>query len=319
MTSKELVKSVIAQKGWDRIPIYLFNKDIEQSDIVSYGVQTAESFRPSDPNLSEWGFTWEHLDDTMGQPKEAVIKDWSQFETYCPPDGKDPSRLRGLDEFIEKYRDKYIMANVGITGFGIMTFIRGFENTLEDFYLERENLEKLADIVFGYEEDVLRQLMQKDIDAFSFYDDWGMQFSLMIDPKLWREFFKPRYKRQFDLIHAAGKHVYFHSCGYVYDIIDDLIELGVDVLNFNQPEVMGLDKLTKYRGKVCFNCPVDMQKVAIFSDKKGIEEYTDRLVRKLGTEKGGFIGYVEEYHSIGLSEENYNYMVEALRNYRIGK
>ena len=84
MTSKELVKSVIAQKGWDRIPIYLFNKDIEQSDIVSYGVQTAESFRPSDPNLSEWGFTWEHLDDTMGQPKEAVIKDWSQFETYCP-------------------------------------------------------------------------------------------------------------------------------------------------------------------------------------------------------------------------------------------
>ena len=167
MNGKQLVKSAIANGGWDRIPVYLFNKDVEQSDIVSYGVQPAESFRCDNPNQTEWGFVWEHLDDTMGQPKEAVIKDWSQFDSYCPPDGKDPSRLRGLDEFIEKYKDKYIIAGFGITGFGIMTFLRGFENTLEDFYLERENIEKLADMVFGYEEDVIRQLVKKDIDAVS--------------------------------------------------------------------------------------------------------------------------------------------------------
>ena len=316
MTGKQLVRDVIANRGFDRLPIYLFNKDVDKSDIISFYTMPAESFRPKEANESEWGFVWEKLDDTMGQPKAAVITDWSQLSSYVPPDGKDPSRLRGIDEFLKKFGDKYVIAGLGITGFGIMTFLRGFENTLEDFYLERENLEKLADMVFGYEEDLIRQCVAKDIDAVSFYDDWGMQFSLMIDPKLWREFFKPRYKRQFDIIHEAGKQVYFHSCGYVYDIIPDLIEIGVDIFNFNQPDVMGLDKLSEFRGKVCFNCPVDLQTVAIFGDKQQIESYTDRLVRSLSTGRGGFIGYMEEYHSIGLSQENYDIMLSALRNYK---
>lgn len=177
-------------------------------------------------------------------------------------------------------------------------------------------METLADMVFGYEEDVIRRLVETDIDAVAFYDDWGMQFSLMISPALWRDFFKPRYKRQFDIVHAAGKHVYFHSCGYVYDILEDLVEIGADVFNFNQPEVMGLEKLAEFRGRVCFNCPVDLQKIAINADRAAIEAYTRRLVETLGTGSGGFIGYVEEYHSIGLSDENYGYMVDALRNYR---
>ena len=316
MNSKQLVKNAIAGAGVDRIPVYLFNKDLEQSDIVSYCVETAESFHGDDPNRSEWGFLWERLDDTMGQPKEPVIKDWADLKNYRPPDGRDRSRLRSLPAFLEKYRDKYIVAGFGITGFGILTFLRGFENTLEDLYLERENLETLADMVFGYEEDVIRRLVETDIDAVAFYDDWGMQFSLMISPALWRDFFKPRYKRQFDIVHAAGKHVYFHSCGYVFDILEDLVEIGADIFNFNQPEVMGLEKLAKFRGRVCFNCPVDLQKVAINADRAAIEAYTRRLVETLGTGSGGFIGYVEEYRSIGLSDENYGYMVDALRNYR---
>ena len=132
MNSKQLVKNAIAGAGVDRIPVYLFNKDIEQSDLVSYCVETAESFHGDDPNRSEWGFLWERLDDTMGQPKEPVIKDWADLKNYRPPDGRDRSRLRSLPAFLEKYRDKYIVAGFGITGFGILTFLRGFENTLED-------------------------------------------------------------------------------------------------------------------------------------------------------------------------------------------
>ena len=69
-------------------------------------------------------------------------------------------------------------------------------------------------------------------------------------------------------------------------------------------------------GGIRSNCPVDLQKIAINADRAAIEAYTRRLVETLGTGSGGFIGYVEEYHSIGLSDENYGYMVDALRNYR---
>lgn len=57
----------------------------------------------------------------------------------------------------------------------------------------------------------------------------------IISPSLWRDFFRPRYKHQFELAHMYGLDVYFHSCGYIYDIIPDLIDIGVDLLNLGQP------------------------------------------------------------------------------------
>lgn len=314
MNSKERVKRAIKFNSPDRTPIYLFNKDIQQSDVVTLQVGCAKNFHPSTTLMTEWGYEWEKVDTTMGQPKDCVIKDWSQFASYVAPNGKDKNRFIGFEDSIKKYSDKYIMVGIGISGFTTVSFIRGFENMMCDLYDDRENLEKLIDVVFDYENDVIEEICKFDIDAFTFYDDWGSQTSLLIDPKMWKEIFLPRYKKQFDILHTNKKDVYFHSCGYVYDIIQGLIDIGVDVLNFNQPDVMGIENLAKFKGKVAFNCPVDLQKVAINGTKEDIFNYTKKLNDKLSTENGGFIGYVEEYSSIGLSSQNYDYCLEAIKN-----
>jgi len=49
------------------------------------------------------------------------------------------------------------------------------------------------------------------VDAIAFGDDWGTQNRLMISKSLWREVFKPAYKRMFDTVHKRGAHLYFHS------------------------------------------------------------------------------------------------------------
>lgn len=300
MTSKELVKRAIRFEYPDRIPIYLFNKDWDRSDIVSVNIGYSSDFKPREKGDTEWGFIWEQIDNTMGQPKDHVIKDWGMLDDFKQPSAGDPNRYKHIESFSNKYSDKYKIFTFGITGFNLVTFLRGFENTLLDFYENRENIIRLIDIVFDYEYDVIKNLYRYDIDAVAFYDDWGTQNSLMINPDLWREIFKGRYKKQFDLVHDIGKDVYFHSCGDVSTIIDDLIHAGVDVLNFNQPEVHGLNELSRYSQRVCFNCPVDLQKKAIKGSKEEIYAYTKELIQKLSTEKGGFIGYVEEYSSIGL-------------------
>ena len=251
----------------------------------------------------------------MGQPKNIIIDNWKMLKSFTPPSANDIGKYKHIKGFIEKYKDKYKVFGLGITGFNIVTFIRSFEITLIDFYEAKENIIKLSDIVFDYECNVLKNLYKYDIDAVAFYDDWGTQNALMINSNLWREVFKNRYKKQFDIIHNMGKDVYFHSCGNIYDIIDDLIEIGVDVFNFNQPEVYGLDKLKKYSQKVCFNGPVDLQKKAINGTKEQIYNYTKDLILNLSTEKGGYIGYVEEYSSIGLSDINYRHCEDALRYY----
>ena len=76
--------------------------------------------------------------------------------------------------------DKYYKANFVLTGFTVMAFLRGFSETLEDLYLDRENIETLADVVFGFEEQVIKLLEPQGFDAVGFADDWGTQESLFI-------------------------------------------------------------------------------------------------------------------------------------------
>ena len=318
MNSKEIVKKAIEMKNPPRVPLFYFNKYKERSDIASTGYKEAADFKFKGTDKSEWGFEWESLDNTMGQPKHPPITSWDKMDGYKSPDPNAAGRFDHIPDFINSNKDKYLIGSIGISGFNFVTFIRGFESTLEDLYFEKENIGNLIDIVFSFEKEIIKNYGRYGLDAVAFGDDWGTQNSLMISPALWREVFKPRYKEQFDLIHNQGMHVYFHSCGYIYDIIPDLIEIGVDILNLNQPDLFGVEKLGRdFGGKVCFNCPVDHQTVAINGTRDEIFDYARRLKTNLGSFNGGFIGYIEEYSSIGMSDENFQSIIQAFNEIKL--
>jgi uroporphyrinogen decarboxylase len=109
-----------------------------------------------------------------------------------------------------------------------------------------------------------------------------------------------------------GLHLWFHSCGNIIDIIPDLSEIGVDVINISQPNVVNIEEAGRLlKGKQCFLMPISYQSVSIKGTPKDIENEAERLYRILGTKKGGFIGYVEEYGCMGMSEENYKSCIKA--------
>ena len=89
------------------------------------------------------------------------------------------------------------------------------------------------------------------VDMIWLGDDMGAQSSLMIDPELWREYFKPRMA---SIIQAAKSinpklKVAYHTDGCNYDIIPELIEIGLDVLNPIQTECMDPEILQKKYGE----------------------------------------------------------------------
>lgn len=312
MNGKELVKKAVHMDSPSRVPILLYNKDFEDSDIIM--IEVVRHFMGEKRNISEWGFKWERHDETMGQPKEEIIKTWEDFDKLKVPDPYDKSRFDSVAGTMAKYGEKYYIASLALTGFTLMTFLRGFSNTLEDIYMDRENIEKLADIVFGAEEDIIRQLKDYGFDAVAFFDDWGTQNNLLVSPAMWRDFFRPRYKKQFDLAHQYGLDVYFHCCGYIYDLIQDFIEIGVDMLNLSQPNIFDIERMGRdFKGKVCFVCPVSYQTTSLSGTKEDIYADVKRLVNNLASRNGGLIGYVEEYHSIGLTDENYQNCIKAFR------
>jgi len=123
------------------------------------------------------------------------------------------------------------------------------------------------------------------------------------------------YERQFRLAHDLGLAVYFHCCGQISNIIPDLIEIGVDLLNLSQPNLYDIPELgRRYGGQVCFVCPVSYQTTSITGTHAEIFHDVETLVAHLGRFRGGLVGYVEEYQSIGMSEANYQACVEAFRS-----
>ena len=309
MRRDEVIKAITFQ-GPAYLPIYFFNRDQDQSDIVAAEVQ--HHFMGPDKNISEWGFFWERLDETMGQPRDYLIKDWADLERLVIPDLADSRRFSQVSEFNKNYPDRFRMASLGLSGFTTMWCLRGFDRLMLDIVEEPERVKALASVVFGFEERVITALTPFNFDAVAFFDDWGTQTGMIISPRSWRQLFKPFYTHQFDLVHAQGMCVYFHCCGQYLPIISDLIEIGVDVLNISQPNLYDIPELGRqFGGKVCFICPVSYQTTSITGTRQEIFADVQALVENLGCFNGGLLGYVEEYHSIGMSEENYQACVEA--------
>jgi len=312
MTRRELVKRAISFDRPSRIPVWFWNADKDQSDIHSFELFPYKD----DVKQSEWGYVWENLGDgTIGQPKIPVIPTWDHLETFNIPRPDKPGRFAGIEEFKRSAGDRYRAAEMGITGFNTYAFLRGFENTLLDLKLEKKMAGMLLDRIFDFEIQVIELAVTHGFDGVHFADDWGTQQSLMVDPALWREIFKSRYERQFEAVHRLGMDVWFHCCGNITEIVPDFHEIGVDVMNISQPNAVDIERIgAKLRGSQCFMVPISYQTVSISGTPGAIEEEARRLYRTLGTLRGGFIGYVEQYSVMGMPADNYRACARAFRN-----
>lgn len=316
MEKKTIVLDAIEFNRPDRIPIWAFNKDKTDGDILSYELFP---FHEGEVEKSDWGYIWENLNDgTIGQPKKPVILDWKDLKNYTFPNPDSTNRFKGISEFKLKVKSHFLMAELGISGFNTYLFLRGFTNAMIDFQVRDKKALNLLEGIFDIESQVIRKASKYGFDAIHFADDWGMQKGLMISPKLWQEIFKPLYRRHFKAIHDLGMKIFFHSCGNITEIIPEFYDIGLDVMNISQPNVVDIDKVSNLlRGKQCFLVPISYQTVSIKGSPADIIAEAKRLFEKLGTREGGFIGYIEEYSVMGMSEENYLACWDAFRQLNI--
>lgn len=129
--------------------------------------------------------------------------------------------------------------------------------------------------------------LQAEVDAIHIADDWGTQQSLLISPDMWREYFKPCYREYCEMAHRHGKLVLMHSDGYILDILDDLVEIGVDAVN-SQLQCMKLADLERFRGNIAFWREIDRQYLLPF----GTSEENRVAVQSIGVDVAAPSGVV---------------------------
>ncbi len=307
MTRKEVVKRAIHLQSPGRVPKFFFNGDLSRSDIVMVVCEDWAMGEKQDG--VEWGFTWDiepGESAPMGVPHFNPIADLDDLDDYIAnklPDPNRADRFRRLEGV--EVGDRYLMGSTFLSGFTVMMMLRGFENLMCDLYEEPEQVAKLADAVFGVENQIIRNMHKLGFDGVALFDDWGTQRSLFISPEMWREHFLPHYKKQFDLAHSLGMDVFFHTCGVVYPIIQDLIDAGVDMLNLGQINLNDPAKVAeKFKGNVCFCQPLDYQKTCISGTKEDIFAEAKYIHSLLGDEKGGFIPEIFDFELMGWQPQD---------------
>lgn len=150
-------------------------------------------------------------------------------------------------------------------------------------------------------------------------DDFGMQTGLMISLETYREIIKPFHKRVLDLIKSKTKaKILHHSCGSIVDLIDDLIDIGVDIINPIQPFAHGmedpLDLKKRFGDRVIFHGGIDQQNVLPRGTPVDVEEEVKKRIK--GFAPGG--GYIlAAAHNIqdDTPPQNVIAMLETAKSY----
>jgi len=189
--------------------------------------------------------------------------------------------------------DKFVKVGTEVRPFERMQFLRGTENLFLDLAYGVREVFILRDMLHNFFLKEMEMWAKTDVDGVSFMDDWGSQNSLLISPKLWREFFKPLYKDYCDILHSHNKFVFFHSDGHIEAIYPDLIEIGIDAIN-SQLFCMNIEELgRRYKGKITFWGEIDRQYILPFGTVEEVKSAVRRVRKALDTGRGGVIAQCE--------------------------
>ncbi len=310
MTRRERVLAAIEFKGPDRCPIehYAFPGAIHQHgqrlldlaerypDDFGNGVyRSGQQAWEEGQNVNDviewqdgWGITWRRLRGyTTGEVYRPAIADWDSWRSYQFPASPPDSHFEQFAASVQQRHPEEFITASGGGFFQLMQHMRGPANYFEDLAEDNEGVHELADRMVDFNLYSIERYVKAGCDCIRFGDDWGSQDRLLIHPDMWRRFFKPRYAKMFAVARDAGVQVWFHTDGWILEIIDDLIEIGVTVLN-PQHACMGTQRVGEIcGGRVCIRTDIDRQWVIPFGTPQDVEAAVKEAIEAFGSFNGG--------------------------------
>lgn len=298
MTSRDVIIRNLTQADPARIGL---NFDRERrNDFCGLGLGPSRAWRQrrwSEGGMEyyddEWGNIWYRVEGRSagGEIYQPALREWGMLKDWRLPDMADPERYSQIPAAVAQNPGQYHMAGLPGFPFAICRYLRKMEVYFQDLILERDHIDELHEKVTALLETIIVQYARAGADGIFFCEDWGTQERLLVSPAMWRDIFKPLYRRLCGKAHENGLHVLMHSCGYNWEILDDLAKAGVNAFQFDQPALYGLERLAEklQRLKVCLWSPVDIQAIMPTGDRRRIEESAALMARLFRGTHGGFI------------------------------
>ncbi len=301
---------------------YMLERAIGE-DMLLTSIGWANSYyQPGEYYTDEWGIGWrpQAYSTPYGEGEYTEIamhplRDEKSVASYVGPDPLRPELYAEAEQTIRAYQADYWIVGVTVTTiFETAWALRGYERLMMDFVEDPDLADTILDIPYHYHLTAAKKLVEMGVDMIWTGDDVGMQTGMLISPRIWRRFFKPRMANFFASLKAINPQVKvaYHSDGNVSAIVPDLIEIGLDVLTPLQPACMDPAQLKKsYGDRLCFWGSIDEQYTLPFGTPEQVRQEVLTRLRSLG-KNGGLILGPTHHVQLDTPMENFWAMVSTV-------
>ena len=260
------------------------------SDVIVTGTGTARNFHPEPADDGTWLNEYcmrMKQGDIYAEITEYPLTDIqtaAEVKDYKFPDLSLPGRFDDAIELVKKYHTQYfIIGDIEATIFTLVMQLVGMEKLMMDMALGEEYLQPLIKVCTDFQIENGLKLIAAGVDAIWVGDDFGGQTGLLFSKKMFRELWKPHYKRMCDTFKKANPEItlILHCDGAVSELMDDFIEIGFQVFNPVQPGVPGHDPEDMKSGwgdRMAFWGAIDQQELIPFGTDEELEKDIQSLL-----------------------------------------
>jgi uroporphyrinogen decarboxylase len=201
-------------------------------------------------------------------------------------------------------------ASQDLVGFEPLCLMQYMDNDLF-----RDLFNKIGDLFVS----LWSKMITEYADVFVFFrmgDDLGYKTSTMLSPDAIRENILPQYKRVIDLVHAAGKKFLLHSCGCIFDVMEDIIALGIDAKHSNEDQIAPFDKwIDLYNERIGLFGGIDLNTLCLKKYDEVYREVLEKGIKFRMNARGYGLGSgnsIPEY----VPEDGFRAMIDAAKEIR---
>ncbi len=230
----------------------------------------------------------------LGRHVRGVIRDRGDLERY-PWDTLADRYFEAFSGAFEALRGTMPpgMKAVGGVGNGVFECVQDLTGYIDLCYLRDEDPELYRDL-FANVGSVMLEIWERFIPRFGdaycvlrFGDDLGFATGPLLIPDDIRTLVLPWYREIIRRVHAAGKPFLLHSCGYLFDVMDDIIACGIDAKHSNEDKIAPFPVwVERYGDRIGNFGGIDMDCLCQL-DRQQMREYITDVVRRCSGH-GGF-------------------------------
>ena len=268
--------------------------------------------------VDEWGVKYRKNGWPIMAQLDTPIKSREDWEKFKLPQTNIPGRLKILKEAI-KANDSELAIVAGLLGpFTMLSwYLMDFETLSFSLFLDPDLVHELtgAYVDWALEAGQLA-FATGGVDAFHISDDWGGTGGLLISPDHFREFFLEPFRKLVTGLKAFGVPVIMHNDGNIWDMLDDLVNTGIDAYHpVEKAATMDLKSVKqKYLGRLCPIGNVNNKTTMVAGTPNDVARETQECLQ-IGMPGGGYILSTDHSLHDDIPLENILALIDTVKKY----